>query len=70
MKRISITRLKLDDEIIEDIERLSTWNQKNLDYEIETILKNRGAEVVQPWNQKNLDYEIETCSWQNAAACE
>ena len=40
----------------------SPWNDKNLDYEIETItwkacvVKN-GLET---WNDKNLDYEIET----------
>ena len=39
----------------------STWNQKNLDYEIETF---RCCLCLpssrQTWNQKNLDYEIET----------
>ena len=38
-----------------------SWNQKFLDYEIET---KRGVEGSQPtthsWNQKFLDYEIET----------
>ena len=38
-----------------------TWNQKNLDYEIETIVYNLHLnEHTLPWNQKNLDYEIET----------
>ena len=37
------------------------WNQKNLDYEIETVF-NRQCRINRhtPWNQKNLDYEIET----------
>ena len=37
------------------------WNDKNLDYEIETggslVVK---VKKVLPWNDKNLDYEIET----------
>ena len=38
-----------------------TWNQKNLDYEIETSNNNYDFGLgVTPWNQKNLDYEIET----------
>ena len=60
IKRTSITRLK----------RHSTgnrcwhacpWNQKNLDYEIETG-ENRVDDLLRiaSWNQKNLDYEIET----------
>ena len=39
----------------------STWNDKNLDYEIETIVRpelNGGSAYT--WNDKNLDYEIET----------
>ena len=41
---------------------MSSWNEKNLDYEIETVLleirirPSRGT----TWNEKNLDYEIET----------
>ena len=40
---------------------LMAWNQKNLDYEIETTdrLISSGP-VFTTWNQKNLDYEIET----------
>ena len=39
----------------------NAWNQKNLDYEIETSV-NLGwnGTRAKPWNQKNLDYEIET----------
>ena len=38
-----------------------TWNQKNLDYEIETAAARiSGSPSVPTWNQKNLDYEIET----------
>ena len=41
-----------------------TWNQKNLDYEIETFGTSKCPGMVQQtWNQKNLDYEIET--WRN-----
>ena len=38
-----------------------TWNQKNLDYEIETSIESIhiGCDMY-TWNQKNLDYEIET----------
>ena len=40
---------------------LTTWNQKNLDYEIETYpLFLPSLFHLHPWNQKNLDYEIET----------
>ena len=40
-----------------------TWNQKNLDYEIETYKCQYPSIIVPwPWNQKNLDYEIETLS--------
>ena len=38
-----------------------TWNQKNLDYEIETNACNIQVGFTEvTWNQKNLDYEIET----------
>ena len=37
-----------------------SWNQKNLDYEIETHQKQKHQHHPNPWNQKNLDYEIET----------
>ena len=38
-----------------------TWNQKNLDYEIETYkIKSVCFKIFYTWNQKNLDYEIET----------
>ena len=37
------------------------WNQKNLDYEIETVLLWYSYQLADmTWNQKNLDYEIET----------
>ena len=36
------------------------WNQKNLDYEIETVVWRMNRSVHRTWNQKNLDYEIET----------
>ena len=39
------------------------WNQKNLDYEIETFsLQLLYMYPNLSWNQKNLDYEIETVS--------
>ena len=38
-----------------------SWNQKHLDYEIETKLNNKqGKQIAFAWNQKHLDYEIET----------
>ena len=62
IKRTSITRLKRETSI-----KLGclffTWNQKNLDYEIETCCRRLQSERrLQTWNQKNLDYEIETSS--------
>ena len=37
------------------------WNEKNLDYEIETrTLLTDGNVALVAWNEKNLDYEIET----------
>ena len=43
-----------------DCENL-TWNDKNLDYEIETNDTSPQADRhVSAWNDKNLDYEIET----------
>ena len=40
---------------------LKAWNEKNLDYEIETMDSNAGImKVLNAWNEKNLDYEIET----------
>ena len=37
------------------------WNQKNLDYEIETWDTSEAwIFASKTWNQKNLDYEIET----------
>ena len=43
------------------VDNQSTWNQKNLDYEIETTTQPAMHAAFQdPWNQKNLDYEIET----------
>ena len=42
----------------------SAWNQKKLDYEIETLTlqQNQKHLIRFSWNQKKLDYEIETCS--------
>ena len=60
IKRTSITRLKLEEKVPLFVP-VFAWNQKNLDYEIETRVHFwcrwffRGT-----WNQKNLDYEIET----------
>ena len=40
---------------------LAAWNQKNLDYEIETCSRTTPYRSHRAtWNQKNLDYEIET----------
>ena len=39
-----------------------SWNQKHLDYEIETetrLVSPHGLRFYQSWNQKHLDYEIE-----------
>ena len=37
------------------------WNQKHLDYEIETAKLRAGIQpMLSAWNQKHLDYEIET----------
>ena len=43
-------------------QRRSPWNQKNLDYEIETRPQGTSHLCSIAWNQKNLDYEIETGS--------
>ena len=60
IKRTSITRLKRAEKPSWQAAAWP-WNQKNLDYEIET---NEMRSTVQlemfSWNQKNLDYEIET----------
>ena len=38
-----------------------TWNEKHLDYEIETFQLGTLANYhYSAWNEKNLDYEIET----------
>ena len=39
------------------------WNEKHLDYEIETYRANTYYvfDVRVTWNEKHLDYEIETC---------
>ena len=63
IKRTSITRLKPTMIRLFVPETSIPWNQKNLDYEIET--KKRCVPVsrlrlLYSWNQKNLDYEIET----------
>ena len=63
IKRTSITRLKPYVFSDKSSIKIVAWNQKNLDYEIETIC---GLAPSAPggitWNQKNLDYEIETGS--------
>ena len=41
------------------------WNQKNLDYEIETWSDCNADTKYSTWNQKNLDYEIETIAKRN-----
>ena len=42
------------------------WNQKNLDYEIETAWSATDwGSPIGTWNQKNLDYEIETFHYIN-----
>ena len=60
IKRISITRLKPSNSALFSAIS-SAWNQKNLDYEIETACFHSTCPHESPtWNQKNLDYEIET----------
>ena len=60
-KRTSITRLKLRLTFTGTNVEIYAWNQKNLDYEIETLLMlGFSSGVNESWNQKNLDYEIET----------
>ena len=67
IRSISITRLKLQSRSLMMLIHLRmtiAWNQKYLDYEIETSVK--GAILVttfSPWNQKYLDYEIETWTY-------
>ena len=60
-----------------NIRKIITWNNKILDYEIETLGKgNPAIAIVLTWNNKILDYEIETimirfrwkdinCTWNN-----
>ena len=63
IKRTSITRLKLLMHCVHT-ELRNPWNQKNLDYEIETCrCYTESCYTTDSWNQKNLDYEIETCIW-------
>ena len=61
IKRTSITRLKRAwADRLRSVPSVA-WNQKNLDYEIETILQfGCWVRPIGTWNQKNLDYEIET----------
>ena len=62
MKRTSITRLKRLSICLRSFGGFFwTWNEKNLDYEIETWTQVL-VSPVDPltWNEKNLDYEIET----------
>ena len=61
MKSISITRLKLVNYLWCLQEIILSWNEKHLDYEIEThCLVNVQLLVHVAWNEKHLDYEIET----------
>ena len=62
IKSISITRLKLISPAIFGSRHLFAWNQKHLDYEIETYGKWQSVcrVATETWNQKHLDYEIET----------
>ena len=57
----SITRLKLH--VLHHVGcNVFTWNDKYLDYEIETSNHQRDVFLYTPWNDKYLDYEIETAS--------
>ena len=58
--RTSITRLKLREVIGIHWNNIYPWNDKNLDYEIETWERACLGLKCRPWNDKNLDYEIET----------
>ena len=59
IKSFSITRLKL--ELLNNgWVGVACWNQKFLDYEIETRNPSRLEPISASWNQKFLDYEIET----------
>ena len=66
MKSISITRLKLFIFGAKyGLKRYHAWNEKHLDYEIETQvvslkLKDTSTTFGSSWNEKHLDYEIET----------
>ena len=41
--------------------KIKNWNEKHLNYEIETIMnKDRWSTVESNWNEKHLNYEIET----------
>ena len=61
IKSISITRLKLKTQPDFSVRPVLTWNQKHLDYEIETLSPMRSSSQPHTaWNQKHLDYEIET----------
>ena len=65
--RTSITRLKPGHGGFGDPQRQGAWNDKNLDYEIETGVKVVffSPDFALTWNDKNLDYEIETYVWRN-----
>ena len=60
IRSISITRLKRSFGTLTLIIRHISWNQKYLDYEIETSYSIWKVRFAVPWNQKYLDYEIET----------
>ena len=53
-----------------EIVDFETWNQKHLDYEIETNTIVPGIVDFETWNQKHLDYEIETYICQDLKDCE
>ena len=49
--------------------RLRSWNEKYLDYEIETVCGWLSLIIVSlTWNEKYLDYEIETFAYIAASA--
>ena len=61
IKSFSITRLKLGwGGLIWAVIYYKSWNQKFLDYEIETLSRITIECHDFSWNQKFLDYEIET----------
>ena len=58
--RFSITRLKHAGVREGAVFETDPWNNKILDYEIETLIKKAKYWLFIAWNNKILDYEIET----------